>query len=66
MAQTKKQKRAQEARKVPVVSIGPDETRTRYASMKEAAQAIGANVSQISKAVNFGDKVHGMKWEREK
>ena len=62
---TIKQKRAQEAKRVPVVSIGQDGKRTRYASMKEAAQAIGANVSQISKAVNFGDKVHGMKWERE-
>lgn len=50
--------------KIPVVSISPDGTKTRYSSMIAAAKAIHASIGQISKAVNFGSKCHGMTWEK--
>lgn len=52
-------------RKIPVVLINPDGTRTRYPSITEAAEANHTCVSQVYRAVNFGQKVHGMMWEKD-
>lgn len=50
-------------RPVPVVSIAPDGTRTRYPSIKEAAEAIGTCYSMVWRAANFDHKLRGMDWE---
>ena len=55
---------AKKSNKVPVVSISPDGERTYYPSVKEAAEAIHASAGQISQAINFGFKCHGMIWKK--
>ena len=52
------------SKKIPVVSISQDGTVTHYPSIKEAANEIGASMGQISQAINFGFKCHGMAWKR--
>ena len=52
-------------KKTPVVSISPDGTRTRYASLADAAKEIGGNIGLISRAVNFGKPYRGTMWVKD-
>lgn len=52
-------------KKTPVVAISPDGTRTHYASFADAAKEIGANIGQISRAVNLDKEYRGMVWVKD-
>lgn len=51
---------------IPVVGVHmKTKERIHYASMKEAAQAVGAKPCSISYAVNTGHSIMGYHWYRE-
>lgn len=51
---------------VPVVGVDKlTNERVHFASMKEAAQAVGTKPSSISYAVNTGHSIKGYNWYRE-
>lgn len=51
--------------KVPVVSIAPDGTVTRFPSIHAAAEHEGVNIGIVSQKANFGKVWHGKLWMRE-
>lgn len=48
----------------PVIRIDPDGTRTHYPSVKQAPEANGIGMSQISTACLFEWKCHGFYWRK--
>lgn len=51
--------------KIPVVGTGPDGETVRFDSLKEAADWLGVQSSQISNAMKYNFRCHGYTWRKE-
>ena len=49
----------------PVIAVAPDGRWIRYASIKDAAQAVGVKPAQISTACVTGQRCAGYLWDKE-
>lgn len=47
----------------PVIATAEDGTTTEYASVKDAAFAVGVNVAQIYVAFQNGRRIRGFQWD---
>lgn len=47
----------------PVIATAEDGTTTEYASVKDAAFAVGVNVAQIYVACQNGRRIRGFQWD---